>query len=123
MMDISLVAAAATPFLAKGADAFIKIAGEKAAGKIADLCQTVENKLKGDSSAEQMLTRAREKPESKGRQTALEGVLAEKMEDDPVFAENVRKLVEEAKREAASASRISNQQGQTVHGPQTNING
>ena len=36
-------------------------------------------------------------PESKGRQAALGEVLAEKMNEDPDFAENVRRLVDESR--------------------------
>jgi nucleoside phosphorylase len=122
-MVVSVIVAAVAPLLAKGAEALAKNAGEKVAGKVVELCHTIENKFKGDSYAEQTLARAREKPEIEGRQAALKEVLTEKMEADPDFAQKVTKLVEEVQKEQASSRKVFNQQGQTVHGPQTNIGG
>jgi len=122
-IDIGVVAAAAAPYLAKGADAFSKTIGEKIAGKVVELCQTVGNKFKGDSYAEQTLARAGEKPDAKGRQIAVKAVLAEKMEADPNFAEEVRKLVEVLESDMGSSEAIFDQSEQNMHGPQTNIVG
>lgn len=122
-IDIGLIAAAAAPYLAKGADAFSKTAGEKLGGKVVELCQTIENKFKGNAYAEETLARAKEKPESDERQAALKGVLAEKMEEDSDFAQNVSNLVKEVQKESGQARTIFNQQGQMVHASQTNIGG
>ena len=65
-MDPMSLAALATPFLIKGAEAFSKAAGEKLGGKIDQLAQAAINKFKDDNYAEQTLSRAREKPESPG---------------------------------------------------------
>lgn len=119
MLDLIGIAAIAAPYLAKGAEALAKTAGEKIGGIVGDLAQSVANKFKGDSYAEQTLEKAREKPESKGRENALKGVLAEKMEEDPAFAEELSRLVDKAQKEKAGA--ISDQRGQTVHGSQTII--
>ena len=118
----SIIVAAAVPYLTKGAEALAKTTGEKVAGKVVELCQMIENKFKGDSYAEQTLARAREKPDSEDRQTALKTILTEKMEDDSDFAQKVTKLIEEVKKEQGTRT-IFNQQGQTVHGSQTNIGG
>jgi hypothetical protein len=48
-------------------------------------------------------------------------VLAEKMEDDPDFAEKMKTLVDEVQKE--SVRTVFDQRGQTVHGSQTNIAG
>jgi len=111
-MDFLSIAAIAAPYLSKKA-------GEKIGGEVGDLAQAVANKVKGDSYAEQTLARAREKPESKERENALKGVLAEKMEVDPVFAEELSKLVDRARKEKAGA--VFDQRGQIVQGNQTNI--
>ena len=121
-MDPFSLAAIAAPFLAKGAEAFSSTAGEKLGAKVGELCQAVINKFKGDSDAEESLALAQKKPDSKGRQSALEEVLAEKMEDDPVFADELQKLVDEVQKGAATRTAFD-QRGQTVHGAQTNIAG
>lgn len=110
-MDFISIAAIAAPYLSKKA-------GEKIGGEVGDLAQAVANKVKGDSYAEQTLARVREKPESKERENALKGVLAEKMEEDPAFAEELGRLVKKAQKEKAGAT--FDQRGQTV-GNQTNI--
>ena len=119
MLDPVSIAAIAAPYLAKGAEALAKTAGEKLGGVVGDLAHAVANKFKGDSYAEQTLARAREKPESKERENALKGLLAEKMEEDPNFAEELSRLVDIAQKEKAGA--VFDQRGQTVHGNQTNI--
>ncbi|NYT08561.1 MAG: CHAT domain-containing protein [Methanosarcinales archaeon] len=121
MLDPVSIAAIAAPYLAKGADALAKTAGEKIGGIVGDLAQSVANKFKGDSFAEQTLAGAQEKPDSKARQGALQAVLAEKMEDDTDFAKTVQKLVDALQK--GSAGSVFDQRGQTVHGPQTNITG
>ena len=120
-MDPLSLAVIAAPFVAKGAEAFSKTAGDKLGAKAGELCQAVINKFKGDTYAEQTLARAQEKPEAEGRQSALKEVLAEKMEEDPDFAKKVQKLVEELQK--GGGRTIFDQHGQTVHGPQTNIAG
>ncbi len=123
-LDPSLIVAAAVPFLVKGAESFSKTAGEKLAGKVAEICRTIETKFKGDSYAEETLARSKDKPESEDRQAALKGVLAEKMVEDRSFADQVTKLVEEALKEQRGQARsVFDQSGQTVHGNQTNIAG
>ena len=120
VVDPLSLAAFAALLLAKGAEAFTKTAGEKMGGKMVDLCQAVVEKLKGDNYAEQTLARAKEIPESEDRQLALKGILAEKMKEDPGFAEEVKKLLDELNNESTSSHAIFEQRGQSV-GTQTNI--
>ncbi len=120
VLDPVSLAALATPFLAKGAEAFTKTAGEKLGGKVVELCQAVVDKFRGDSYAEQTLTRAKEMPESEDRQSALKGILTEKMKADSVFAEDIKMLLDEMPKDAASTQVAFDQRGQTV-GTQTNI--
>ena len=118
-MDFLSIAAIAVPYLAKGTEALAKTAGEKIGGIVGELAQSVADKFRDDSYAEQTLERAREKPESKVRENALKGVLAEKMEEDPVFAEELSKLVDRARKKKDGA--VFDQRGQIVQGNQTNI--
>ena len=120
-MDILSIAAIAAPFVAKGAEVFSKTVGEKLGGLVGDLSRSVADRFKGDASAQQALAGAQEKPDSKARQTALQAAIAEKMEDDADFAEEIQRLVESIKKEGAGS--VFDQQGQTVQGPQTNIAG
>jgi len=120
-MDLLSIAAIAAPFVAKGAEALSKTAGEKLGGLVGELCQSVINKFKGDSYAEQTLARAKEKPESEERQSALKGVLTEKMKEDPNFTKKVEKLIQAVQKESTRA--VFDQRRQTVNGPQTNIAG
>ena len=118
-MDIPSIAAIVAPFVAKGAEAFSKTAGDKIAGKAVEVFRAVADKLSGDTYAQQTLDRAKEMPESKVRLNMLSEVLAEKMEFDQDFAEKLSKLVSEAQDERAG--NIFNFSGQTVHGNQTVI--
>ena len=120
VLDPVSLAALATPFLAKGAEAFTKTAGEKLGGKVVELCQAVVDKFKGDSYAEQTLARVKEMPESEDRQSALKGVLTEKMRIDSGFAEEIKKLLDEVSKDAASTQVAFDQRGQNV-GTQTNM--
>ena len=120
VLDAVGLAAFAAPLLARGAEAFTKAAGEKLGGKMIDFCQDVVDKFKGDAYAEQTLARAKEMPESEERIDMLNGVLAEKMKEDPGFAEDVKKLFDEMKSDVPSTYIIFDQRGQNV-GSQTNI--
>ena len=121
-MDPLTLASVAAPFLAKGAEAFSKSAGEKLGAKVGELCQTVIDRFRGDSDAEGTLALAQKKPDSKGQQNALQEVLAEKLQADPDFAARVQRLVDELQKEGGSGTAFD-QRGQTVHGAQTNIAG
>lgn len=86
-----------TPYLVKAGESFAEKAGEAVAEKVGALYRTIKGKFAGDSYAEQTLLRLEESPDAKGRQSALENLLNEKMEEDTTFAERVRLLVDEAK--------------------------
>lgn len=119
-MDPMSLAAVATPIIIKGAEAFSKAAGEKLGGKIDQLGQAVMIKFKGDSYAEQTLSRAKEKPDSADRQEVLKGVLSKKMKEDSKFAEEVQKLVDDMQEKKASVHATFVQNNQKVE-TQTNI--
>ena len=59
-------------------------------------------------------------PESEDRQSALKGILTEKMKADPGFAEEIKKLLDEMQKGAASTKIVFDQRGQNV-AAQTNI--
>ena len=120
LMDPMSLAALAAPIIVKGAEAFSKEAGEKLGGKIDQLAQATINKFKGDNYAEQTLSRAKEKPDSSGRQDALKEVLTEKLNEDPKFADEVSNLVGIIQKENASISTTFIQNNQQVQN-QTNI--
>ena len=120
VLDPVSLAALATPFLAKGAEAFMKTAGEKLGGKIVELFQAVADKFKGDSYAEQTLARVKEMPESEDRQSALKSILSEMMNADSVFAEEIKTLLDKMSKDGATTHIAFDQRGQTV-GTQTNI--
>jgi hypothetical protein len=97
---ISLAATAVVllaPYLVKAGEAFAERAGEALADKTGELYLALKSKFTNDSYAEQTLLRLEESPDSKGRQTALEHLLTEKMEEDSAFADQVRRLIKEAK--------------------------
>ncbi len=58
-------------------------------------------------------------PESEDRQSALKGILTEKMKANSGFAEVIGKLLDEVQNGAASAKIVFDQRGQNV-GTQTN---
>lgn len=120
-MDLLGIAAIAAPFVAKGAEVFSNTVGEKLGGLVGDLCQSVADKFKGDSSAQKALAGAQAKPDSEIKQIALQAAMAEKMEDDADFAEKIKKLVDAIQKESKGSSAFD-QRGQNVHGNQTNIN-
>lgn len=91
------VIAILTPYLAEAGKEFAKKAGEDLGGKAAELFQALKGKFAGDSDAEQTLALLETKPESTARQSALQEVLAEKMQVDPDFAATMERLVQEAK--------------------------
>lgn len=110
-MNISTLASAAMallgPYLVKGAEEFAKVAGKAAAEKIGALYQAIKEKFKGDDYAKQTLARTEEQPTSKSRQTALESLLVELMEQDTKFAEMVLRLVQEGQASGAGDVQIA----------------
>ncbi len=119
-MDLLGIAALASPFVAKGAEVFSKTVGEKLGGLVVDLSRSVADRFKGDSSAQQALAGAQEKPDSKAKQAALQAAIVEKMEEDADFAEEILRLVDAIMKEGAGS--VFDQRGQSVQ-TQTNIAG
>lgn len=109
-MDPSNLATITAPFLVKGAEAFTHAASDNLATEVGNLCQAVIDKFGSDSDAKNTLVIAQNRPDSGPMQSALKEILAEKFKSDPDFASNVQVLIQ----------KLFDQQGQTVHGPQTN---
>lgn len=84
---------------------------KKASGKLGEkaeeIYQKVKEKLSSDSYAAQTLKNVEEDPTSKGGQAMLEEIMTKKMKADPVFAEEIKKLVNEAKEVPGSGSVIA----------------
>jgi hypothetical protein len=87
-----------------------KVSG-KLAEKIEEIYQKVKEKLSSDPYANQTLKRVEEDPMSERRQSTLEDVVSEKMEEDPNFAEEIKRLVEEVKKIPGSSNVIASGQG------------
>lgn len=87
-----------TPYLAEAGKGFAKKAGESLAEKAGGLYEAIKAKFKGDPDAEQALSLVEAKPESQGRQMALQELLVERMNADSGFAGVVADLVEQAKK-------------------------
>ena len=85
------------PYLSKAAESLADKAGGAAWDKLEALFAVVKKKSTGDAYAEEALNRLEGEPQSKSRQAALAGVLAEQMEKDSSFAENLQKLISEAR--------------------------
>lgn len=100
MDPITLGAAAVTllgPYLAQAGGSFAEKVGEKLAEKVGGIFQAIKQKFTGDSYAEQTLTRFSEQTEAQPRKSALQGVLVEKMQEDPEFLKLLQNMIEEAK--------------------------
>ena len=87
-----------TTFLAKAGQPLADKAGQAVVDAANSLFGAIKKKFKGNSYAEQALTRLEEKPESKDRQASVKDVLLEQMEKDDVFATEVRRFVEAAQK-------------------------
>ncbi|MCI5212572.1 MAG: hypothetical protein D3910_28145 [Candidatus Electrothrix sp. ATG2] len=100
-MDVATITAATVgflgPYLVKAGDAVAKKAGEKTIEAVGPLYQAIRKKFRGDSYAEQTLSRVEEKPKSEARMAALQGVLNEKVENDQDFTKLLEQLIEQIK--------------------------
>jgi hypothetical protein len=121
IMDLMSTIAVATPFLAKGIEAFSSTTGEKLGSMVGELCAIVGNKFKGDNNAEQILASAKKEPDSKEHQVMLKEVLSEKMQEDPDFANKVRNIVDKIQDEQGMVHTNFDLRGQKVKGNQTFI--
>ena len=103
------------PYLATAGEVLAKKAGEAAWEKMSDVYAAVKHKFAGDDYAQKTLERVAADPESETRQAALIGVLEEKLNDDPTFAESLQKLLDEAE-EAGAGRQIVQQITVSGHG-------
>ena len=115
----ALAVSVTTFIVTKLSEGFLKKAGEQAYNKVEELYKTVKAKFQGDSYAEQTLQRLEQKPEDEGRKAALQGVLAEKAEEDKTFAQTLGKLVQQIE-QAGGRSVIAHDRGVAIGGDASN---
>lgn len=92
MMVVSFLA----PYFAKAGESFAEEAGKAVWDKLKAIHAEVKNKLAGDSFDEETLKHLEAEPESKAWQSALAGVLEEKLKTDASLAKALQKLLIEA---------------------------
>ena len=96
-MDFAAVAASVVsvvaPFVSIGAEAFAKRAGEAAAGKAGELVALLKQRWAGDREAEAGLALFQSQP--KRYTSAVADIVRTRLEADPVFAADVRTLLDE----------------------------
>ncbi len=89
------------PYLAKAGKTITEKVGKDAwdmvNSKIEKLYGTIKNKITGNDYASQTLKRLEEKPEDKGRQSAMESVLKEALADDQQFQKILSQILAETK--------------------------
>ncbi len=81
------VTAILVPFLTKGAQEFVRVAGEAAYEKTKSLLQELKAKWVGDKQASETLARFEEKPEA--HQAEMEQTLAKKMTEDKALEQDM----------------------------------
>jgi hypothetical protein len=90
------------PYLAKAGKTIAEKVGkdmwDKVNDKVETLYENIKNKFTGNDYATQTLKRLKEKPEDKGRQSAMESVLEEVLADDQQFQKMLGQLLAEAKK-------------------------
>ncbi len=96
-MNLQEISTSVLMFIAlESGKGFIQRAGARLFEIIEETIQKVRRKFRGDTSAEKILKRAVEDPESEDCRTALQEILIEKMEEDNAFAENLSQLIRAA---------------------------
>jgi predicted membrane chloride channel (bestrophin family) len=99
MLDPMTTAAAAllAPYVAKVGEEVAQKAGDAAWQMAASLYQAIRRKFTKDQDAyaQQTLQRLEEQPTNEARQAALADVLNEKVQADPSFAQELKRLVQE----------------------------
>jgi len=95
MDPASAAVALLAPYLAEAGTAAASRAGEAAVDGAKALLAMLRRRFSGDKDeyAQQTLTRLEEKPDDQARQAALQGVLAEKAEEDRSFRTELERLV------------------------------
>jgi len=105
-MDIGVLATGAVallvPYLASTGksvtEGIFKDLGQAVQAKLGTLYQAVKERFVGNDYAGQSLQRLSEKPDDKGRQDALKSVLAEILEEDSGFRNELARLLTEVRR-------------------------
>lgn len=123
MIDIAAaVVALLAPYLAKAGESMASKLGEKAVEATEALLQIIRDKFAKDKDtyAEQTLQRVEKEPEDKARQAALRGVLEEKIQADPAFAQKLTQLVSKTTQGQSLNQFLTNVYGGEV-GNMTNI--
>jgi hypothetical protein len=96
-MDPASIAAAAvallTPFAKRAGEELVKTVGEVAVDKVKALLGWIKQQLSGDAAAAKDVSRFEANPEKFG--PVLEDTLKEKMAQDPRFAAELKKLMDE----------------------------
>lgn len=91
----TLVVNLLSPHLAKMGEGLARGAGEIAWEKGKQIYSIVKEKLAGDDYAAQTLKRLEKDPQSKPKQSALLGILEEKLNESPDFTEQLLGLIDE----------------------------
>ena len=105
-MDLAIAAVAILgPYLAEIGKGAANQVGEKAFDKSRLVYDYIRQKFSSDSDeyAASTLSRLEEQPTNEGRQSALSGILEEKVRVDPVFASELSRLVEESTQAAGKS--------------------
>ena len=111
-MDPLSIAGAAVGFLVpvfksmaeRGLTKVGEVLGDASEGAVGGLYARIKHKLAGDSYGEQLLAGVEAKPESDARRGNLETALAELIESDPEFGQQLADLIAEA--EAGGAASV-----------------
>lgn len=89
-----------SPYLLKVGEKAAEQIGEKLPQAVGQLWQTITAKFKGKPAAEEAVTDIVSKPEDQFTQAALVNQLKKLLESEPAFEPELRRLLDEAKREA-----------------------
>lgn len=119
MEPIAIVAAT---LVAKwAAESFIKEASKSAWAGLQRVYELVKSKVTSDDEATEVLQRLEVKPSSEARASELAEVLSTFVKSDPSFADELRKVVNTAEQDPATASFITEVRDNAKVGKITNI--
>ena len=95
------VVAMVAPYLAEAGKAAAEKAGESAASHVGGILGVIRRKFGADDDeyAQQTLARLEEQPQAEARRRSLADLLAEKLEAEPAFREELERLVQGARRD------------------------
>jgi hypothetical protein len=111
-------------FLSSASDGFAKKAGEKLLEKTGEIYSTVKEAFTAGEYGALTLLRLSEAPEEERRQNALSDALIEKMQAEPEFAKDLKRLVDEARAADTNGLIVKGDRNVTIGGnvSQTTIN-